>query len=1508
MPLARLRLEPLERRDNPSYKLPAIDFSPYILAGENPNNGSGQISQATLTARLTAMAPYADAIRTFDCTGDLQPAAQIIRSLGKTCMIGAWLQDDNPANQAAIDAANDAAVAELIAQAHAGNVDMAIIGSETLQRGKFSEAKLLAYINQVKTDFANNSLAIPVTTADTYPALLQHPAILAAVDRVYANFYPFWEHEPVESAVAKLNQEYHTLQQLVPSKLVFVSETGWPSGGSAQGAAIPSPTNAAYYALDAVSWARANNIPFAYFEAIDEPFKVIQEGDVGPHWGMFNSDLTLKPGMDAIFNGDILPDNWSAIDFASMPGQMTTNIANFVLSGSTAPGNVVEVNGVAIPASEIDSGGAYAHMIPLAVGVNNLTVTIRNSGGTLLQTINKTVTLDLNYSTAQRGLLYVDAVSAALNGTIVIDPAARQILGIIAFEHIRGVSADGREIYMHDGSVRSHSTHQFVRSLPFTQPIDSNSFIVSPTGDNLYSHTEVVAVGTNALLAPLPMDITTGTSYNSAPIPGGPTISSDGATIYAGNPIVSIDVVSHVMTPTGITAPGYSSDIGISPDNQWIVTSSYAGGGRVDIFNAATYQPAGTVTFGDFAGKIQFLGGNRAVVGNAGNPANGGGSVTVFDLSTASAIQSSPIMLADNVSASGNGSDVFVATGDGLGIVDRGVAADGTLRQATTFNLGINRYVQGSGIPANDEIRGLYFAAAPVVSIDRTTPLGPLTNLNSVVYTVTFGKNVTGVDATDFSLALNGVSANSPVVVSGGGSVYTVTVNGISGDGTLGLNLDDNDTIIDPSRVPIGGFGTGNGDFTGQVYTIDTVGPAVTINKAAAQQDPTNSSPITFDVHFSEPVSGFTASDVDLTASTVGGPLVASVSGSGADYSIIVTGMSGVGNVIASIHAATVLDMAGNSNAASTSTDNSVGFGFVIPDVTINRGATQADPTSILPIKFDVVFSEPVDDTTFTVGDIDLSSSTADVTGATVTITRITSSTFTVSVNGVATRGAVTATIPAGKVSDAVGNLNTASTSTDNTVAFLHAGVISFTASTQNTAEGATITVVASRTVDSEGVVSVDYNTIVGTAHASDLAAAPGFTLVGTLTWGDGDTADKSFNIQIVDDAANEGKEVFTVGMSNPVGGVLIGATSTETIAIAPSDGKIINSAAVKPAKPLFVFTDSDNDLVTVSLAGKLGTATVYLTDPDGDGKGPLELIQLAGTDVSKSTLTISSKKPKGGAGDGRAMLAEVTGTSLKSLTAKTTDLNGPGITMSGFLGKLLIGNIGGGADITINGSVPAKPKNASVKITAGVIGDGTDILIPNAPLGNLTAISVGSGGMIVTPYAGSIKTIGSKKAGNLGDFRSNITITGVGVSAKTLALKTLKVLGGAFGITVKVASGTGTVGDVGSVSVGSFDNSRLFAGYSGPDDGSGSFNLGSTIGSFTVTSKSGDFGHSNVIADKIGNVMLSSVNQVNGGVKFGFLYHSLLKSLLVKSPAFKFDPHGLDEQNPFGDFDVKKV
>jgi hypothetical protein len=107
------------------------------------------------------------------------------------------------------------------------------------------------------------------------------------------------------------------------------------------------------------------------------------------------------------------------------------------------------------------------------------------------------------------------------------------------------------------------------------------------------------------------------------------------------------------------------------------------------------------------------------------------------------------------------------------------------------------------------------------------------------------------------------------------------------------------------------------------------------------------------------------------------------------------------------------------------------------PDVTINQAAGQADPTSASPINFTAVFTEPVSG--FQTGDVTLGGTAGATTAGVSEIAPMDGTTYNVAVSGMTTSGTVIASIPAGVATDAAGNANTASTSTDNTVTFVAA-------------------------------------------------------------------------------------------------------------------------------------------------------------------------------------------------------------------------------------------------------------------------------------------------------------------------------------------------------------------------------------------------------------------------------------------------------------------------------------
>lgn len=98
--------------------------------------------------------------------------------------------------------------------------------------------------------------------------------------------------------------------------------------------------------------------------------------------------------------------------------------------------------------------------------------------------------------------------------------------------------------------------------------------------------------------------------------------------------------------------------------------------------------------------------------------------------------------------------------------------------------------------------------------------------------------------------------------------------------------------------------------------------------------------------------------------------------------------------------------------------------------------------------------------------------------------------------------------------------------------------------------EAGQVTVIVKRQQGDDGEVTVAYELLEG-------SATEGVDYVGTsgvLTWADGDRADKSFTVEILDDDEAEGQETFGFRLAEPTGGVEIGNPSVTTVRIKPSD------------------------------------------------------------------------------------------------------------------------------------------------------------------------------------------------------------------------------------------------------------------------------------------------------------------------------------------------------------------
>ena len=212
------------------YRLYGLNFSPYV-DGQDPNLGS-LVSEDQIRERMQIIAPFTDWVRSFGTADGLEQIGLVAHDFGLNTAMGAWLSDDADEN--------NRQMLNLIAAAQNGEADLAIVGSEVLLRGDMSASQLIAYIHQFKTTVPD----VPVTTADDYGVLLDHPEVLAACDVVLVNYYPYWECLPVDHAMALIHDMHKQVVTAAGGKPVIVSETGWPSDGEPNCSAAPSLDNA----------------------------------------------------------------------------------------------------------------------------------------------------------------------------------------------------------------------------------------------------------------------------------------------------------------------------------------------------------------------------------------------------------------------------------------------------------------------------------------------------------------------------------------------------------------------------------------------------------------------------------------------------------------------------------------------------------------------------------------------------------------------------------------------------------------------------------------------------------------------------------------------------------------------------------------------------------------------------------------------------------------------------------------------------------------------------------------------------------------------------------------------------------------------------------------------------------------------------------------------------------------------------------------------------------------
>jgi hypothetical protein len=182
-------------------------------------------------------------------------------------------------------------------------------------------------------------------------------------------------------------------------------------------------------------------------------------------------------------------------------------------------------------------------------------------------------------------------------------------------------------------------------------------------------------------------------------------------------------------------------------------------------------------------------------------------------------------------------------------------------------------------------------------------------NFANVDFIVSFTESMTGVDASDFMIS--GIPNANIINIQNVNPFYIVTVNTAMGDGTLKLDLIDDDSVLNKDLIPLGGQGIGNANFTSaEFFTIDKTPPQIT-SIVRASNNPTISSSVDFILTFSEPVNFVDASDFVVNTTNLNS-VITNIQNVNPFYIVTVNTGAGSGALRLDLMNKDITDMAGN--------------------------------------------------------------------------------------------------------------------------------------------------------------------------------------------------------------------------------------------------------------------------------------------------------------------------------------------------------------------------------------------------------------------------------------------------------------------------------------------------------------------------------------------------------------------------------------------------------------------
>jgi exo-beta-1,3-glucanase (GH17 family) len=138
----------------------------------------------------------------------------------------------------------------------------------------------------------------PVTFCENYvPWLTKLKPLAEVVDFISIHTYPVWEYKHIDESIEYTKENYYSVADVYPDKVVMITEAGWTTNSNGKGINVEHVNEVFQKTyLDALNrWIDEDEIITFIFEAFDEPWKGSPEPmEPEKHWGLFKVDRTPK--------------------------------------------------------------------------------------------------------------------------------------------------------------------------------------------------------------------------------------------------------------------------------------------------------------------------------------------------------------------------------------------------------------------------------------------------------------------------------------------------------------------------------------------------------------------------------------------------------------------------------------------------------------------------------------------------------------------------------------------------------------------------------------------------------------------------------------------------------------------------------------------------------------------------------------------------------------------------------------------------------------------------------------------------------------------------------------------------------------------------------------------------------------------------------------------------------------------------------------------------------------